>query len=166
MNNSESPLGRQEIPADFNGVTITSDGQEMQGSEDIIHYKIGQARAISKEMVGLARTSTRRVDILGTEADDISKVIEVITEISEQTNMLAINAIIEASRAGEAGKRFSVTANEIKKLAKQTTLAAGEIKDRIESIRDSAEGSVDDIGRITGVINRLNEVVGEIVSSN
>lgn len=65
------------------------------------------------------------------DAQDISKVTEVITEISEQTNLLALNATIEAARAGEAGKGFAVAANEIKELAKQTAEATKEIKIKV-----------------------------------
>ena len=67
------------------------------------------------------KTAKEQVDELGVNAREIGQVTEVISDISEQTNLLALNATIEAARAGDAGKGFSVVANEIKELARQTS---------------------------------------------
>jgi methyl-accepting chemotaxis protein len=88
-----------------------------------------------------------------------------ITEISEQVNLLALNATIEAARAGEAGKGFAVVANEIKELAKQTSTATLEIKEKIANIQGSTDGAVKGINDITDVINRVNDIVGTIATS-
>jgi methyl-accepting chemotaxis protein len=99
------------------------------------------------------------------DADEISKVTEVITEISEQTNLLALNATIVAARAGEAGKGFAVVANEIKELARQTAEATQEIKEKIEGIQSSTGNTVNEIKQISEVIHEVNEIVGTIATA-
>jgi methyl-accepting chemotaxis protein len=93
------------------------------------------ARAISDQAVDKAGETSGQMDGLGQAAEGIGKVVETITEISEQVNLLALNATIEAARAGEAGKGFAVVANEIKELAKQTSTATLEIKEKIANIQ-------------------------------
>jgi methyl-accepting chemotaxis protein len=92
-------------------------------------------------------------------------VVETITEISEQVNLLALNATIEAARAGEAGKGFAVVANEIKELAKQTSAATLEIKEKIQNIQGSTDGTVKGINEISEVIRSVNEIVGTIATA-
>lgn len=71
-------------------------------------------------------------------SDNIGRILETINSIASQTNLLALNATIEAARAGEYGKGFSVVANEIRKLADQTTLATSEINQTLEKIKESS----------------------------
>ena len=80
---------------------------------------------------------------LSEQSEQIVKIAKVITDISMQTNILAINASIEASRAGESGKGFSVVASEIKKLSAQTKGAAAEIGDIIEQVTDNITSTVE-----------------------
>jgi methyl-accepting chemotaxis protein len=102
---------------------------------------------------------------LGHAAMQIGKVVETITEISEQVNLLALNATIEAARAGDAGKGFAVVANEIKELAKQTAAASGEIKQQIQGIQTSTQGTVTEIGSIAKVVGEVNELVTTIAAA-
>ncbi len=124
-----------------------------------------KARDITEEAVSKARKASDRVGELGQAADDIGRVTEAITDISEQTNLLALNATIEAARAGEAGKGFAVVANEIKELAKQTAEATQEIKEKIEGVRVSTDGTISEIERISNVINEVNETVATIAAA-
>jgi methyl-accepting chemotaxis protein len=109
--------------------------------------------------VSRARSASQKMADLGVVAGDIGKVTEVITEISAQTNLLALNATIEAARAGESGKGFAVVANEIKELAKQTANATEEIKEKIDGIQISTEGTSLEIQEIMKIINEVNETV-------
>jgi methyl-accepting chemotaxis protein len=88
--------------------------EEMSSAIQEIAENTERANSMTGEAVNYAKSSSEKVNNLGSAAREISKVTEVITEISEQTNLLALNATIEAARAGEAGKGFDVVANEIK----------------------------------------------------
>ncbi len=89
-------------------------------------------------------------------------ITKTITEIAEQTNLLALNASIEAARAGEAWKRFTVIANEIKEIAKQTAEAPMKMWQRIECIQGSTRDTVSKIEQISKVINQVNDIVETI----
>jgi methyl-accepting chemotaxis protein len=85
------------------------------------------------------------VESLATEIGEISEIVELITDIAEQTNMLALNASIEAARAGEAGEGFAVVADEIKGLASDVSEATTEVESLISEIQSSADTTVEDI---------------------
>ncbi len=144
---------------------VASAAEEMTATINEIAANASKASEISEEAVIQAEVTSKRMTKLGSSADAISKVTETITEISEQTNLLALNATIEAARAGEAGKGFAVVANEIKELAKQTSDATLDIKNKIDDVQKTTGDSVQDIEKITSVINSVNELVATITSA-
>ncbi len=81
--------------------------------------------------------SLEEIVALGAKSKEISKVMEIINSIADQTKLIAFNAALEASSAGEAGKRFSVVAQEIRRLADSVTDSTGEIEDKVQEIQDS-----------------------------
>jgi len=93
-------------------------------------------------MAGVIEVSTHKVDGLANQAREIGKVLEVIRGIAAQTNLLALNAAIEAARAGEQGRGFAVVADEVRALAQRTQNSTGEIEGMIVAIRDSADEAV------------------------
>ncbi|MGD9209403.1 MAG: methyl-accepting chemotaxis protein [Desulfobacteraceae bacterium] len=139
--------------------------EQMTNTVSEIASNSEKARSITSEAVNQAESASVRVDDLGKAAQDIGKVTETITEISEQTNLLALNATIEAARAGEAGKGFAVVANEIKELARQTSEATGEIKNRINGIQDSTMDTVTEISQISQIIKNIAEIVSTIATA-
>ena len=151
--------------ASTNVEMVATAAEEMTSTINEIAANTEKAREITGEAVSQAGNASQQVGELGQAAREIGKVIETITEISEQVNLLALNATIEAARAGEAGTGFAVVANEIKELARQTATATGEIKSRVESIQNSTEGTVKEIGNITRVVNEVNEIVSTIATA-
>jgi methyl-accepting chemotaxis protein len=79
---------------------------------------------------------------LGTKSQQIGAVLDIVSELAEQTNILAINATIEAAGAGDAGKRFAVVADEIRKLSERVTSSTKEIRTLIESVRSAVNTTV------------------------
>ena len=150
----------------FTNVSLVSEASEqMAQTIEQISQNSETARTTTADAVIQTREVSTRINELGTAALSIDKVTETITNISAQTNLLALNATIEAARAGEAGKGFAVVAGEIKDLARQTTDATEEIREKIEGIQDSTQVSVKDISRIMEVIQEVNDIVSSIASA-
>jgi methyl-accepting chemotaxis protein len=91
--------------------------------------------------------STQRVQNLASQIRDITKVLDVIRSIAEQTNLLALNAAIEAARAGEQGRGFAVVADEVRALAHRTQDSTGEIESMINKVRQGADEAVQAMGK-------------------
>ncbi len=112
-----------------------------------------------------AETGKHIMDKLGIVAQSISKVTEVISDIATQTNLLAINATIEAATAGESGKGFAVVAQEVKDLSRQTATATQEIKKQIDEMQTSTESAIKAIDLVVKVIEEVNIISRMIVSA-
>ena len=106
------------------------------------------------DLVGEVRSSSGSLDTLRQDVQGIVGVLEVIRSIAEQTNLLALNAAIEAARAGEAGRGFAVVADEVRALASRTQQSTGEIQQMIDRLRGTTEGSVSAMQRASDMAER------------
>src|SRR5207253_10906343 len=106
-----------------------------------------------------------RITELSSAASRIGDVVKMITAIAEQTNLLALNATIEAARAGEAGRGFAVVASEVKALASQTAKATDEIGTQIAAMQTATQDSVGAIKEIGGTIGRIAEIATTIAAA-
>ena len=112
-----------------------------------------------------ALTISTLIGKLGESSREIGDVVKAITSIAEQTNLLALNATIEAARAGEAGKGFAVVASEVKDLAQETAKATEDIAARVKSIQHDTAAAVAAITEIVEIIGRLGDYQTTIASA-
>ncbi|MBF0302048.1 MAG: bacteriohemerythrin [Desulfamplus sp.] len=144
---------------------VATSASEMKATLNEVAQSCSRARVISEKATLNVETASKKVQLLGEAAREISKITEVITEIAAQTNLLALNATIEAARAGEAGKGFAVVASEIKQLATQTTNATYDIRNKVTGIQTSTDETVSEVGNISEVIVEVNDIVATIAAA-
>jgi len=165
----------EEIDASV--VQVAQNANQVAKSAEDAGGKAQEGQAVVGNLVeSIARVQTRAellreaMGSLGRQAESIGRVMTMINDIADQTNLLALNAAIEAARAGEAGRGFAVVADEVRKLAEKTMLATKEVGDAISAIqagaRDSAEqvdGAVEAIATSTGLAQDSGTALRDIV---
>jgi methyl-accepting chemotaxis protein len=145
--------------------TVSAGSEEMGASIREISQNAAEAARVATEAVAITATTSATMGKLGESSAEIGNVIKVITSIAEQTNLLALNATIEAARAGEAGKGFAVVASEVKDLAQETARATEDISRRIQAIQGDTTGAVAAMEQISQVIDRISEFQTTIASA-
>ncbi len=126
-----------------------------QNSERLVeesNTQIGRSMAVTNRVVEAVTGSSATLHELNTAIDQIGQITQVIKEIADQTNLLALNAAIEAARAGEAGRGFAVVADEVRKLAERTTTSTADITGNIGAIQGATHEAV----------NRMEQAVREV----
>ncbi|HMN16881.1 MAG TPA: methyl-accepting chemotaxis protein [Ignavibacteriaceae bacterium] len=154
----------------------------LKGTKKVEESKIGMNKIVSS-----AQNTAHIISSLTNKTDQIGEITQVINDIADQTNLLALNAAIEAARAGEQGRGFAVVADEVRKLAERTTKATKEIADMIKMIqreaKDADESMVeaktavelgmkltDEVGVVLNEIshenNKVADVVGQVAAAS
>ncbi len=142
--------------------SVAAATEEMTNSIGEIGVKIHETAEMIRSAAGAMDTSESRMKDLSSAVSEIGTVISLITEIAEQTNLLALNATIEAARAGEAGKGFAVVASEVKNLANQTHKATEEVRVIIQKIETGTEETAGAIRSVVQEIEKVNETAAAI----
>jgi methyl-accepting chemotaxis protein len=145
--------------------TVASATEELTSSISEIGRQVAQSTEIAARAVGNARRTGDTARSLAEGAQKIGDVVTLIRSIAEQTNLLALNATIEAARAGEAGRGFAVVASEVKSLAEQTAKATSEISEQIISIQTASDETVAAIQEVVNVITEIDQIGVAIASA-
>lgn len=149
--------------------TARDSGQKAKDGGDVVGETISGMNKIADVVAQSAAT----VFALGQNSEKIGEIVQVIDEIADQTNLLALNAAIEAARAGEQGRGFAVVADEVRKLAERTTRATKEIAAMIKAIQKDTANAVDSMKQGTREVEngkllaeKAGGVLSEIVDSS
>jgi len=149
----------------INVQNVATATEQLSSSISEIKRQVGQSSAITDRAVQEANRTDNQVQGLSEAAMRIGEVVKIISDIAEQTNLLALNATIEAARAGEAGRGFAVVASEVKQLASQTANATNEISQQISAIQEETREAVDAIQSIGMTIKEVNAITGSVVAA-
>nr|WP_313600652.1 methyl-accepting chemotaxis protein [Pseudomonas sp.] len=125
-----------------NATSTSAAARQSSVSADLGNTRVNETLTAMNSLTGLVESSSDQVKSLAGQAQDISKVLSVIRAIAEQTNLLALNAAIEAARAGEQGRGFAVVADEVRALAHRTQTSTEEIEQMIGAIQSGSRAAV------------------------
>ncbi|VVM86098.1 hypothetical protein PS619_02569 [Pseudomonas fluorescens] len=132
-----------------NANSTSQAAQESSEAAKLGNLRVSETLSAVETLTELVESSASQVTELAGQAEDISQVVGVIRSIAEQTNLLALNAAIEAARAGEQGRGFAVVADEVRALAHRTQISTLEIEKMITAIQSGSSTTVESIRRST-----------------
>ncbi|WP_409259032.1 methyl-accepting chemotaxis protein [Pseudomonas saponiphila] len=137
---NEMTAAVEEVARNATGASEASEQTSRSAVQgrDQVRRAVDSVGAMADEIAN----STGKVEVLATRVNEITKVLEVIRAIAEQTNLLALNAAIEAARAGEQGRGFAVVADEVRALAHRTQASTADIESMMQQVRSGAEEAV------------------------
>lgn len=145
--------------------TVASSAEELTATISSINTQVESSVSTVQETNDTVSSAVEKMDALGVNARAVGEVVQLISEIAEQTNLLALNATIEAARAGEAGRGFAVVASEVKNLASQTGDATQRIAEQIRQIQAVSDEAINAVQQISNQIAVVGNVSTGIASA-
>ncbi len=161
---SGSAMGAAQSMSD-NVQSVAAAAEEITSSVHEIGRQVQESNRIASSAVDQAGHADQNIARLSQSAARIDNVVKLITAVAEQTNLLALNATIEAARAGEAGRGFAVVASEVKNLANQTAKATDEITLQIADMQAATSETVTSINQVSATIKLISEVATAIAAA-
>lgn len=130
---------------------------EAKQSLEILQQSMAVSQALNNEI----KAASSVIHKLAQDTQNVNQILDVITSIAEQTNLLALNAAIEAARAGEQGRGFAVVADEVRELASRTSKSTTEIRELLNALTDAAKASVDSMESASSQAERNEEYASQ-----
>ncbi|HEX9664481.1 MAG TPA: methyl-accepting chemotaxis protein [Patescibacteria group bacterium] len=153
----------QQMSASSQEVSATS--TKVAGMAQIAGEKGEQSQKGLTKINAIIGDASNMIKTVSGRTDDIRKIVEIITSIAEQTNLLALNAAIEAARAGEAGRGFAVVADEVRKLAEGASKASAEIKDKIKEMISQIQNTVNSVEGGKKTAEESGKIISDTLSN-
>jgi len=157
---------RHTVLSSFEDISAQSD--KITENHRLFAESSESLKQIVNDMSGLntmMSAMSESIEGLSETADNINKFVTTITSISDQTNLLALNAAIEAARAGDAGRGFSVVADEVRSLANETNQSASEVSELVKSIIQSTQVAVSSVGELQTNNGKLADGISSLNSN-
>lgn len=147
-------------------IGVAAESEEASQKIEACQNELTKIRGLSEQTIGSSREMKSDMDNLFEIINRMNDVIAGIDSISLQTNLLSLNASIEAARAGNAGRSFAVVANEIRELASETQKLTGDMSEFVENIKAASQQSVKSVGETIETLEAMTDKIGTVWELN